>query len=877
MATIATKELPTAVCSKSLRDGRVLAVAGQGEPIVRLYDVETFEERGELAVDAELIDYLYGSDNPDDPFIYYSTQSSADRDRKFKANRLGRLDVVSMKSLGQAASIGFGTGRDPEANVYDVVTSADGEVLYHRRSVEGGGASIWATNEYASYLQPFASSGYCYGIWPGPFGQSVGVGHVIMSRNLWRRVAVTPFEVKGFFRDRPVVMGIGEGGTLRFGSANTYKDVASVPLPPGWFSGRSTRDFRTRPELSSHVKTNFLDVYADDRRQLGLVVFHKQLVIAPLARLQLPVEKSLIVKKRPPTTVFVDQEVTVDLRTEAADAKFEVVTREADEPGKDYGPVKPLGARSLAATTFKPFLALAAAVNPQQTTILVRDVGPIVKLTLPQTVLIGEEHVTVTAVDSFKNALTVTRNSGVLHSVADPIRRIDTHVAEAPNMPTVEGNVFTWSPSADQIGKRTICMRVRSGAMMREWFWDVTVARPSFDAPFYVTGANLDADEKLAAVWGQSQPRQGKPAHVPDSERTFYVGVFDVRARKLLRYKEVPAAIYSAVFHPTGLYACLNRAATRHETPTQLIRFDPESLETQDRADAESHFQPQVIADRYVAGLGRWGRCHRLTVPDLKPAEPALADYRYLHLAASRGEDWVWDGVLWDSALETPKLLMYPALFGVTPPRDGREILVEGHGRVALTLQSRITPPPAKSLEDAVRKLEDEKMLGSISRGRNFALVAMDGKLSVIATEPDLPHARTLRFVEQQSTFVLHVDKPNTVRYSAPGAAQFQLMLWLRQPDSSFVDDPYLRAESANGEFSIALETPGQLVSDAIRNSEQKLKQYLDAVTPSFERLVGRPPHGVPVPVFVAVLAQSEDGLRKAHLVHSYLVEIPPE
>jgi hypothetical protein len=132
---------------------------------------------------------------------------------------------------------------------------------------------------------------------------------------------------------------------------------------------------------------------------------------------------------------------------------------------------------------------------------------------------------------------------------------------------------------------------------------------------------------------------------------------------------------------------------------------------------------------------------------------------------------------------------------------------------------------------------------------------------------------------------VLGLDEPTVVQYHAPGAACYQLRIHaLEFP--KFVDDaPMFAAESSDGAFSIELRqdplvgAATQLVASVAtipgESAAERVARYVEAVTPAFEALTGRKPNGVPCPVYVTVIAESDDGAKKAGLVHSYLVEIP--
>jgi hypothetical protein len=101
-------------------------------------------------------------------------------------------------------------------------------------------------------------------------------------------------------------------------------------------------------------------------------------------------------------------------------------SEEAFAPAIDGGPPSveatptaslpaPVGAR----------LELAASVNSEQTIVYLNDVSPLVGVRLPIAIRIGDERMSVTAVDEYRSALNVERTGGVYHSVSAAVEAIE--------------------------------------------------------------------------------------------------------------------------------------------------------------------------------------------------------------------------------------------------------------------------------------------------------------------------------------------------------------------------------------------------------------------------------------------------------------------
>lgn len=231
-------------------------------------------------------------------------------------------------------------------------------------------------------------------------------------------------------------------------------------------------------------------------------------------------------------------------------------------------------------------------------------------------------------------------------------------------------------------------------------------------------------------------------------------------------------------------------------------------------------------------------------------------------LAALDHLPWLWDGVVWDQAMTTPRLLLFPVQYGAKPSQDGPRVVagelglvrIHTHGPHVSTWyqneqvfhhgSSLLEYPGAAiceygnlhlySWEDGGKFTGDRdrvpdgkvalvpsetltqaqaKAQGCIADEAGVVYVVFLGKLHAVPLDQLMPKKAAFRFEERQSTFVLDVDKPAKVRYSAPGAVRYDLHVQTMAP-SPFYEPPTIQARSVDGSFEIALELNQQLLNN---------------------------------------------------------------
>jgi hypothetical protein len=1034
-AVLPTDGLPTAVCLKPLSDRRVFVVAGQDQAAVRLIDADSLQPLADIPLaNLKYVDFLTGSTNPQDPFVYYTTQryqrvepGSGEQDFNDTADRLGCINLVTREQTEHS-----------HERFSDVAVSGDGQRLYARpASTADGVCGSWDALVSLQGHGPRAGVGrWSRNYTPAPvcpLGNVVAVHVNIHTPSMQLLVARTRFSPGARFRSRPVLVGLGPSGIV-FGSANDYRELASVPLPADWL--RTDRkadpdDFRLRPDLSPTIRSAFQDVAVDDARGAALVIFGDHLVIASLDRAQVPAEPPLFVRTSLPEKVTLGEplEVDIELVSGAEQATIEYVPNTdwlpdeqqpvlgllppgqvsprplelrvglgADDPHvmlKDFSPLRDrqlpfklrVGNEVMLVTEFafpklmvqrthpvlhgfseriavvddagndltapaepaappgKP-LPLAAAISEQQSVVILRDLDAVAGLPLPLEIQIGEEKMLVTAVDDFRSMLTVQRTEPASHSVTSEafllskteIDAGDTGAESRPNLPTVSGRTFRWTPGFDQLGTHNIRMRARLGDLTHEWFWTVTVERSASELPFQVVGIEPIAGPNYAVVWGQAALPAGSTGSRAGSSQEagpYFVGIYSTATQQLTRHAEVPAPVLAAALHETGVYAVVG--------PKRLVRLDVRTLQVVNEVELDTDCNRlQIIAGRFLAAFEPSGRGSvRFAIPDLTPVEPGPIEYG--HPVEGRLRDgWVWEGIVWDDQLKQPQLMLFPVPFESPRRLQGRSepqviaalggvILLRTQGCYACTWcplnqplggHYRVTsvpaalsvtngqlefyswaapsrprvgrdPVPTSSLK--LVEMSRSAVAGRprpvpppayVSEANGQVHVALLGRVYTVPLDRLAQEEDSFRFVERQDRFVLEAGRPAKLSYAAPGAARYHLQLWRQRP--SFHDEaPTVAAESTDGTFELSLDEVDYYAlsalemagADASRQTPQEvmrqIQEYLDGIEPAYRRLTGTKPRGVPVPIYISVVADHQDGQQKAGLAHSYLVEVP--
>lgn len=190
---------------------------------------------------------------------------------------------------------------------------------------------------------------------------------------------------------------------------------------------------------------------------------------------------------------------------------------------------------------------------------------------------------------------------------------------------------------------------------------------------------------------------------------------------------------------------------------------------------------------------------------------------------------------------------------------------------------------------------EGRKEFGTMSEADGILYVASQGRINTFLVSELAQAKNDFHFVEEQSSFVLETGKPIKLKYSAPGAVKYHFAIWLTRPNHLFnregtfdgaKAEAVYSGESSDGSFEFSIETAnivslalqralGGVKGSSVKERQSKIIAYLKEISAPYKDLTGKSPKSVPVPAYVALFAEHENGYETAGLLHSYLLEPP--
>lgn len=926
----------------------MFVVSGQNSPLVELYDADTFDRIGGIQLPgAQYADVLACSQNSNDPFVYYSTEDST-RDM-VNRGRAGRINIVTQTHDSQID--------DPKFLVSDMLVSPDGTQLYGFKSAGQSFVTTYTSQDGVGHLTNtelrMDTGGGCQ-MALHPRHALACVGYSFVEPDLkYALGSVVPISSQksglppnnvpiplAFFSDLPLCLAIdAKASTVSLVSSNSFKSLAEIPLPGDWkqneFSTKAIQDIRWRRETAEGLITFFLWAQADNQRQRAIMVTNDYVVIVPTADNVIPTEPLLTMTSPLPDFVSVGKPNMIELGCSIEGATFEFVPGPESRFGQ-YTDQHPLPGDVPPESTRYSRLNLQAAVNSNQTAILVETIDPVKGRELPFRIRIDDEVLTVTKAEDFSDSLTVDRADGQPHNVTAQIEIIEESTTQVlSDLPSVQGNTLTWTPSAAQLGNQLVILKIRLGDVSREICWRVRVDQHMTTIeplPFVVDGIE-SYSESSAIVWGgQATPDNARRADT--------IGVFDFNEGRLTRSEKLTSLVLSVAAHGDRIYAAIEDLP---EKPgySQILVLESGTLKTVRTIETTSGCKSlTVVGGKYLIGTDGSGIPEtQLSLPDFKPlsAEERTSD----PLTGRVGDGWSWNGAIWDSRMKKARLLMIPraatlelldSLDGMTDPLGGQiERKVGGPFVYSWIPRQRYRGDKLPSVEttipdypggftiepknlcfyswskswversgDAPRILVSKVvplegsvgMLNAPSIAQHRVEVCTDRVL--VSTGPGifsfpltdfLPKEETpwFRFLEEQDSISLNISKPSKISYSAPGAAEYQLQFFLSP--SMYGDTPPLYSlKSANGSFTLSWAPADQIIAAASdvcglqfagSNYIGKIDETIKKYNAEYKLLTGKALSGVPVPIYASVNAVHQDGKQKAGMLHCYIFEVP--
>jgi len=434
-------------------------------------------------------------------------------------------------------------------------------------------------------------------------------------------------------------------------------------------------------------------------------------------------------------------------------------------------------------------------------------------------------------------------------------------------------------------------------------------APPSIELPFAVSGIAVSPDGRRAVAWDRGARAAPPPPR--------HLALIDLTGPAVLAETEIKGQLHDVVLDNEHVFVLSERTISRYSradlTPNGSV------------ATGSSGGQLQLVATRRLS----LGPRARFALADLQP----LPNYDHdVHssegwLDGRTGFGWMEEGILWNSSLDKPLLLVWPYEFQRVPWQDVLQHSMHEPGEFepsigtwhpfATKLRAKL-PSPLKGIASAdipatlaivetgdacelvSYELDTGQRIASVTLGPKVAppdrgdggdvktapgkyVVRYANRLFVGSLDHLQPQRLPFHIVPRQSRFVLSPDRPTSVQYEAAGARRFRLT-----SRSLGRRGQLFAAESTTGQFSISLaeSLDGIIESSALLaanlpqgrdlNNAQRIESFARPAVGAFQRLSGRKPPGVPLVVAVQVTAEGKD-FETAVLRHDYLVIVPPE
>lgn len=824
VGAIPLEGLPTAVCFKTAGRRLFLVAAANERSEVQLFDAESFKPVGEVPIPtAKFLDYLCGHPSPDDPHVYYSTQRyDQDVSRRFKPDQLGRIDVTSMK-VAALNTLQPKHGGPQEIEAASIQFSDQGELLYVRSPAgsfsclslerDNGGMD---TLKLQGGTNPQASCAV------GTNDQLVASGPTVMNRCFSVYQGSAEFDVEAFFPSRPLMLGFTENA-FACGSTNDFRTVATIPLPSECVPSPGFRDdFRKLTRHRPKFTADFHKVFIDEDRGLAMAVLSEHVVVVPLARLQLPTEKSITVTQRLPTKLLVNEKVTLELQVEADDVTFEIGDGRAANRNHVYK-------EALGADGFDENLPVISHRTLTWT---------------PTPAQLGRKWIHLRTKQG-----KLTRDWSWVVDVEQKKSAIPFYVTGV-NIEFSGKLAVVWGRSHATASEQKFylgLLDVERGELLQQT-----------EVPKLVESATLDDSGVYVCNGLQLMRLDRKTLDV--QQRVEFGSAAEL---------QVVGGKYLAATGRRGSFDRFNIPdLTPAEPPVNSYEFIPLGGRLNDQSMWDGIvWDTEMKTPELLAFPARFGISPERLGVGIIGGGPGLFGYQ------------VPDRYAGPCNTETPTFATACTLFGYSGFAYVQNGRLNAHAPI-LHLNGQRPEKPVKSVAlSTFGKGKDASTY--LSSSREVIGVASGGELTLIPAAEIVPSTSSFRIARKQSTFVLETAA-TTVRYEANDATKFRLFLWPQQPDPSFYEEPQLTAESQDGSFTLTLE-PDKLSEHASQFLQKaqfpdgrlkSIDDYLEKVGPVFETLVGRKPEGVPFPIFAAVVAESSYQETDT-LVHYFLVEVP--
>lgn len=306
---------PCSVFYKRFGEKRVFAVVCTQDSHLYLFQadgskksVEDFQLLKKISLDVTGLSSVFGSINPEDPFVYYCYGGGHD-------SACGVVSLRDMKNYGVAFD-----------DAMDGAVSATGEFAYRRGPWSPSGfESLRMVNDFQAEKPNFNRWFYDHRsageYLPDPLGRMTICGNAIHDVSLEKQLGSLNFQAQAFCLSPLMIVGFANGkiqacsynSLTKFGTPVPFSlaDTQNSELPRGVAAQADFKRVQTRTRM-----------LVDQKRKRIAVGTSNRILIVPIADLEVPDEPLLVAALSSSKTLIVDQKVK--LSVEPLDPRVQV-------------------------------------------------------------------------------------------------------------------------------------------------------------------------------------------------------------------------------------------------------------------------------------------------------------------------------------------------------------------------------------------------------------------------------------------------------------------------------------------------------------------------------------------------------------------------
>ncbi len=283
---------PATVLAKRIRDKLLFAVGGELDPRIDVLDGASGELLNSITTSGTNIGSLAGNHLLDDPSIYYAAD---------EGKVSGRCNLESYADEGALALTGQNLSVSADGVYVYLQTERQPVCVYSQELNEATEDSnirrIHQVRDSSRHFQVDHAGAYC------------SAGTTILSSDLKHERGRLEFPVAAFVPNLPWAVGVRKN-VLRVASINDFRDVAQMELPEDFFAAK---DDESKGRRRDEPLAEDYQIYGDSVRQRLLVVSGKKVAVVPFSTLKLPQEPSLALRVTGPRIVDLSKPMQVQL------------------------------------------------------------------------------------------------------------------------------------------------------------------------------------------------------------------------------------------------------------------------------------------------------------------------------------------------------------------------------------------------------------------------------------------------------------------------------------------------------------------------------------------------------------------------------------